>query len=236
MALSREDEQALIARWQQGKDNEARRELVLANLISIKVAMRPYALRFRDRYEDVFGDAVEGFLSGIDHYDPSKGVRLWTYARAWVRNSLQNASIGYEHSTSGRKAAEARAYRTRWARDRRGTGEPLGEPTDDQQRLSLIFAGRADIDDGAPTIGDALVYDGPSPEESAAESELKSMVASAIFRLPSRHATVLRGRYFEDKSDSAIAVALRCRVADIEPLHAEALSMVRRLLDNEDPR
>lgn len=88
--LSVEEEQALIRRWQEERDEAARRRLVMASLRHVEAIAR----RFRGRnvrHEDLVAEGCLGLLVAIDKFDADKGVRLVTYAGYWIRAFVMKA-------------------------------------------------------------------------------------------------------------------------------------------------
>jgi RNA polymerase primary sigma factor len=87
--LSREEEAALAARSRQG-DQEARAELVSANLRFVVSVAR----RYRNRglsMADLVSEGNLGLLKAAERFDESKGVRFISYAIWWIRQAMLQA-------------------------------------------------------------------------------------------------------------------------------------------------
>ncbi|MCP4004767.1 MAG: sigma-70 family RNA polymerase sigma factor [bacterium] len=82
--LSREEEKALALRVQEDGDPDAAEKLVLSNLrLVIKIAM-DYR-RVWTNVLDLIQEGNVGLLQGVRRYDPTRGVKLSSYAAYWIR-------------------------------------------------------------------------------------------------------------------------------------------------------
>jgi RNA polymerase sigma-32 factor len=90
--LGARQEDELLRRWQEQGDEDARRELVAANMRHVVSIARKYR-----RYPVSFGDLISegslGLVIALDRFDRSKGVRLVTYASYWIRAYVFQAII-----------------------------------------------------------------------------------------------------------------------------------------------
>lgn len=90
--LSREEEQELARRYYRNKDLEAAHRLICCNLrFVVKVAheYRHYGLRFLDLVQE--GNI--GLMMAVKKFDPTRGVRLISYAVRWIRAYIQEFII-----------------------------------------------------------------------------------------------------------------------------------------------
>jgi RNA polymerase sigma-32 factor len=82
--ISREEEQALAARWREEGDLEAARALVLANLrLVVKIAME--YRRTWTNLLDLIQEGNVGLMQAVQRFDPEQGVKLSSYAAYWIR-------------------------------------------------------------------------------------------------------------------------------------------------------
>lgn len=82
--ISREEEQALAERWVADGDVDAARQLVVANLrLVVKIAME--YRRAWVNVLDLIQDGNLGLMEAVQRFDPTKGVKLSTYAAYWIR-------------------------------------------------------------------------------------------------------------------------------------------------------
>lgn len=109
--LSARDELALIWGWQRRKDYTARDALVRAFRLGIAKVARKYpgrGLEIKDR----ISLGTVGFLIALDKFDIKRRLRLWTYAKEWVRAEIstateKNQSIVVRPRRRGKKAEKA---------------------------------------------------------------------------------------------------------------------------------
>src|ERR1700721_4585272 len=84
------EEQVELAKRVAAGDDEARRQMIAANLRLVV----HWARRYQDRGVD-FGDLVQegtfGLMRAVDKFDWERGFRFSTYATWWIRQALQRA-------------------------------------------------------------------------------------------------------------------------------------------------
>ena len=86
--LEPEEEYMLAKRWADHQDTEAAHRMVTSHLrLAAKIAMggRGYGLP----QAEVISEANVGLMQAVKRFDPEKGFRLATYARRWIRASIQ---------------------------------------------------------------------------------------------------------------------------------------------------
>lgn len=84
--LTKEEEQHYLALAAKG-DLEARNVLIERNLRLVAHIMKKYYAQTADQ-EDLISIGTIGLIKGIESFDPSKGVRLGTYAARCVENEV----------------------------------------------------------------------------------------------------------------------------------------------------
>ena len=85
--LSKEDEQSLAARYRDGEDLDAARELVMAHLrfvVHIAKGYTGYGLPLNDLIQE--GNV--GLMKAVKRFDPSYDVRLVSFAVHWIRAEI----------------------------------------------------------------------------------------------------------------------------------------------------
>ncbi len=83
--LSEEDEKSMTTEFYKTQDPDLGRKLALSNLrLVIKIAMEYYYKVFAN-LTDLVQEGNIGLLMAIKKYDPSKGIRLASYAQFWIR-------------------------------------------------------------------------------------------------------------------------------------------------------
>ena len=86
--LEPEQEYMLAKRWVDHEDTDAAHQMVTSHLrLAAKIAMgyRGYGLP----QAEVISEATVGLMQAVKRFDPEKGFRLATYARWWIRASIQ---------------------------------------------------------------------------------------------------------------------------------------------------
>ena len=84
--LGAEEEAMLFARHQQG-DAAATRRLVEAHMPLINKVAGRYS-HFGPRHGDAVQEGVLGFIEGLRRFDPTRGFRISTFCRWWVRATI----------------------------------------------------------------------------------------------------------------------------------------------------
>jgi len=174
--LSREVERALARRFLAG-DRRAGDELVRACLpfvISIALQYRRWGVPL----EDIIQQGNLGLLRAASKFDPSRDVRLATYAAYWIRAEIREYVVkSFRVVRLGTTKAERKALRAFRAGE--GDATRLAELSGlrverVQQLLPLLASKEASIDartDDGGSAEDRLASTLPSPEEEAASNE-----------------------------------------------------------------
>lgn len=108
--LPREEEYALIRRWQQFGDNDARGQIVQANVRFVFQQALPYrttAEQFGVEFEELVQEGVCALLVACDRFDDSKGFKFITYAVNWIRQHIRE--FLYRNYLPARAPASVRA-------------------------------------------------------------------------------------------------------------------------------
>lgn len=85
--ISRDRENELFETWQAKESIKARDELVLGHM-DLMVKMVHRVLGYGISADDLLGQAVQGMQRALKGYDPSRGFRFGTFARAWIKDSM----------------------------------------------------------------------------------------------------------------------------------------------------
>jgi RNA polymerase sigma-32 factor len=86
--LELEEEQMLARRWRKGEDSQAACSLITSHLrLVVKIAMghRGYGLPIGE----LISEGNLGLIQAVKRFEPERGFRLSTYARWWIRASIQ---------------------------------------------------------------------------------------------------------------------------------------------------
>src|SRR5271163_3933996 len=84
------DQQVELAKRVAAGDEDARREMIAANLRLVV----HWARRYQDRgvdFSDLVQEGTFGLMRAVDKFDWQRGFRFSTYATWWIRQALQRA-------------------------------------------------------------------------------------------------------------------------------------------------
>lgn len=228
---------------------EARRELILANtrlVVSIAKAYQGRGLPLADLIQE--GNL--GLLKAVDRFDPTRKVRLSTYATWWIRQSITRAAGNH-----GRTIRLPINQGQRWGRIRRAAdalSQELGrEPTTKEiaaaseftveqieQTLSVVQEPvRIDElvgEESERPFAELIEGDNSTqPEEATAQSLLLYAIENLMTALPPREARIISLHYgFEDgvsHSMAQIGKVMGYSRERIRQLQHEALRKLRRM-------
>ena len=196
--ISREEERALAVRWVEEGDEDAGRQLVLANLrLVVKIAME-----YRRAWTNVL-DLIQsgnvGLLEAVQRFDPYQGVKLTSYAVYWIRAYiLKYIMDNFRTVRLGRSRAQRKLFFRLNKEKRRLELEGFeAEPKllaerlevkeedviDMDQRMSqsdLSLNAPARRDDASAEFGDFLPVGGPNAEQIVGDAELSHVFRGKI--------------------------------------------------------
>ena len=202
--------QIALARRVAAGDEEARREMVAANLRLVV----HWARRYQDRgveMADLVQEGTFGLLRAVEKFDWERGFRFSTYATWWIRQALQRAV--QQHGRTIRIPLEVGERLQRLDATTAELAGRLGRPPTDEElteatgmtlaeRQSLEDVARvaASLDqpaaaDSATTLGDLVAPDNEDWAGSVDQEMVLDRVREAVDRLPGIQRDVLRLRF-----------------------------------------
>jgi RNA polymerase primary sigma factor len=212
------EQQVALAKRVAAGDDEARRQMVAANLRLVV----HWARRYQDRgvdMADLVQEGTFGLLRAVEKFDWERGFRFSTYATWWIRQALQRAV--QQHGRTIRiplevgerlQRLDAVTAELAGALGRPPTDEELTEATgmDADERASLEGVARvaASLDqpaaaDSATSLGDLVAPDGRDWAGEVDEAMVFDRVRAAVDRLPGLQRDVLRLRFGFDGDSPA---------------------------------
>jgi RNA polymerase primary sigma factor len=246
------EEQVELAKRVAAGDDEARRQMIAANLRLVV----HWARRYQDRGVD-FGDLVQegtfGLMRAVDKFDWQRGFRFSTYATWWIRQALQRAV--QQHGNTIRVPMEVaeqaqRADRVTWelASDlqRDPTPEEIAEASGVDPRTLETVRGAARVvasldqpagTDSGTSLGELVGADEHTFEDDVERQIVLGRVRDAVDSLGPLERDVLRIRYGLDDgmptSLQATASRLGIGVRRARQAEARALQQLASLADVE---
>ncbi|MGP8058274.1 MAG: RNA polymerase sigma factor RpoD/SigA [Acidimicrobiales bacterium] len=211
-------EQVALAKRVTAGDEEARKQMVAANLRLVV----HWARRYQDRgvdMADLVQEGTFGLLRAVEKFDWERGFRFSTYATWWIRQALQRAV--QQHGRTIRIPLEVGERLQRLDAVTAERAGQLGRPPTDEElteatgmtlaeRESLESVARvaASLDqpaaaDSTTTLGDLVAPDGEDWPAEVDQSMALERVRGAVDRLPDIQRDVLRLRFGFDGDSPA---------------------------------
>lgn len=243
--LDKRTEERLVRRLLAG-NREARERLIVAHLGLVAALARRYA-GWGAPVEDLVQEGSLALVQAIDHFDPSRGMRLSTYLTWWVRQAIRRAALSqgrpvrvpervWERAREAARAGER--LRSRLAREVRESEVALSLGWSEDELDEVRSAARsvasleAALGEGEGELGELLADPGAEdPAEAAARDDARRRLASALAALPERRSAVLKRRYGLDgrpESLTAIGRDLGVSRERARQLESAALEELRR--------
>ncbi len=251
--LARDHESELARRWRQDRDERALHELVTAYVrlvISIAGRFRGYGLPIGDLVQE--GNV--GLMQAAARFEPSRNVRFSTYARWYIRSSIQdfvlrNFSIVRTGTTASQKSLffNLRRARARFEGQGAATGGEVRAriasalnvgPREVESMELRLSAGDKSLndpvgEDGASEWQDFLADDAPGPEDvvvAVRERDRRlGWLKQALGDLTPRERTVIRARRLRENSLTLAALGERLGISKerVRQIENEALAKLR---------
>ncbi|MEL7368254.1 MAG: sigma-70 family RNA polymerase sigma factor [Myxococcota bacterium] len=243
--LGREEEQALIRRYQDKDDQRAGDKLARAHLRTVVFLARKYQ-RYGVPLSDLISAGNVGLVHALGKFDPERGVRFRTYADYWIRAYMVRHMVrSWSMVTGGYSALEPRLFfklRREAAKaksllgDNEAAEAALAEQLDlPVERLSTMLRRVQERDvsldvpltaDASTTRLDLLVSQMANQEDVVgsveARERLKKAVREAVETLDDRERYIAENRLLVDSED-------RLTLQDIGAKYKVSRERVRQL-------
>ncbi len=239
------DAQTELAKRVAEGDDQARREMVAANLRLVV----HWARRYQDRgvdLPDLIQEGTFGLMRAVDKFDWERGFRFSTYATWWIRQALQRAvqqhgrTIRLPMEVAERnQQVDAALWELTHQYQRPPTDEEMDNATNttaevrsDLSRVARVVASldQPATTDSTATLGDLVSTDLSDFEDDVASELTLDLVRQAVDRLTDLQRQVIRHRFGFDGSDPAslqtTAERLGIGVRKVRQAEAEALEVL----------
>jgi RNA polymerase sigma-32 factor len=253
--LTREEEVDLAKRSVAG-DRAAMARLIKAHrrfVIKIARKYRNYGLPMNDLVQE----GTIGFIQAVKRFDPSRDVRLNTYAMWWIRASIQDHVIrSWSLVRVGTTAAQKALFfkLRRMMAELKGSADALGEeflsplakrfgmPLKEARTVAMRASsldqslnrpiGRNDPEEWLAQVPDQQ----PTPEDTVVAASDRhfwnGLLARAFAALSPRERAIIRGRYLRERGQTREAIGRELGISKerVRQLEARALAKLRQFL------
>lgn len=233
----------LWKRYKQGKDLDAREQLILNYSYLAKYVVDRMPIRFNAvvDYDDLLGHAVVGLIDAVEKFDPFRDVKFETYAVTRIKGAVLDAIKSLDWMPRSIRAQEQELKQT-FAR----LEAELGYPATDEEvasalgitvdvlndRLadiaqSVLLSFERILSFGEESFGGNGVYYSSDPFEDpmiAAEvNERSRLLSQAIADLPEKEKLVISLYYSDGLTLKEIAKVLGVTESRVCQLHSKAV-------------
>lgn len=243
--LGIDEEKQLAQAWAQG-DQAAGKRIIEASLPFVVSIARKYR-RWGVPIEDLVQQGNLGLLKAAAKFDPDKDCRLMTYASYWIRAEIRDYVVRtYRMVRLGTTRTERRAmraFRTSDIDSADALAAESGMPVARAQKLwPLLCRGDVSLDaklaPDSPTALERMDDGGPTPEESVADDERKTLVREslrkALSALTEREQRIVCSRILADEPDTLAALGRELGVSKerVRQLEVRACEKLRSKLQH----
>ena len=259
--LSAEQEQVYARRWREENDVEAARQLVLSHLRLVVAVARGY-LGYGLPHADLIQEGNVGLMKAVKRFDPSRGVRLVSFAIHWVKAEIHEYILRNWRIV---KIATTKAQRKLFFNLRsmkKGLGylgpdevnsiaKDLGVKPEEVVEMESRMGGQdismethgGDEDEGSGPIA-YLAADATNEPAALLEQEQTSRLrerglSSALQGLDDRSRRIIEARWLREKDAATLhdlAAEFKVSAERIRQIEAKALEKMRKAIGAASPK
>ena len=246
--LAREEERDLARRAIDG-DDAAEKKLIESNLSFVMSVARVYK-RSGVPMSDLFQEGILGLIQAVKRFDPEFNTRLSTYAKWWIRASIQDYivrswSLVRLSTTSTQKSLFLSLKRRTWelmeGADNFGENIAghLAERFETTASDVISLARRITHRDISINFSnfEVIESDAKTPEQLVEEQserlEMVSIMKWGLDKLPAREQFIIKNRYFVEvkRTFASIGQDLGLSKDRVRQLEFRALETLRKLTE-----
>lgn len=260
-AFLERDEERELARLAGAGDMAAAERLVRSHMRFVVKIARGYR-QSGVPMSDLIQEGMVGLVQAIRKFNPDHDARLSTYARWWIRASIQDHVV---RSWSLVRLSTSSAQKSLFLHLRRITSELMegadalgddiaakvadrfGTTAAEVGNMARRIAQRDQSLNARPSADaseswvDRLASKDPSPEEQVAHAgerrRLAEMLAAAMAHLPAREQLIIRKRYLEEAKETFASIGRELNLSKdrVRQLEARALASLREMMEPAVP-
>ena len=255
--MAAEDTHSLWLQYRRTGDQRLRDRLILtyAPLVKYVAGRLGSGLPAHVDDDDLVSYGLLGLIGAIERFDPARDIKFETYAMARIRGSIIDElrsmdwvprSVRARARDIERAIGELEARLGRAPTDEEISGK-LGLSQDElNESLSEISRTSISALDELWTVssgGDQIALidtiedtQGPNPQSTLAETEMKEAMGEAIARLPEREKLVITLYYYEELTLREIGEVLGVTESRVSQLHTKAILRLKARLAGSPTR
>jgi RNA polymerase sigma factor for flagellar operon FliA len=248
--VNKADEQKLWARFKERGDEDARQDLIVEYMRTVRYIAGRMAIHVPASVEmdDLVSWGVLGLLDAVDKYDHKQDIRFSTYASIRIRGAIidQIRSLDWAPRSLRTLARKIGAARDKLRHElgaeptyleiaeEVGVSAEQVEETLAQVQTAQVLA----LDDYLPSDEDGegrkvdLTTDAgaQTPEEAAEIQEKQELLVQAILALPEQQQKVLNLYYYEELTLKEIGAVLEVSESRVCQIHSAAMKSLRKAM------
>lgn len=217
--LDAETEQDYLRRIQESDDQVAMSALLVSHLRLVLSVAQKYT-GHGIGLEDLIAEGNLGLVEAARRFDREKGTRFSTYAAWWVRALIRRFTIANRRIVGAPSTRNGRRLMSTLRQTQRRLSAELGEPPTRErlaaelsvtvEEIAMVESALSGRDVSLGPTDDGQVIDlpsgGESPEDEAADREVRAMnaqsIAAAFERLDARERAIIEKRLIEEDKDT----------------------------------